>query len=48
MVMTAAIGTVLAVYIMTRGERSLIPLVLSHGIIDSVVLSASWISKVQG
>jgi membrane protease YdiL (CAAX protease family) len=48
MIITGAIGTALAVYFMTRGQRSLIPLVLSHGIIDTAVLSASWIGRTFG
>ena len=48
MLITGAIGIVLAVYFMTRGQRSLVPLVLSHGIIDSAVLSASWLSGASG
>ena len=48
MIITGAIGTVLAVYFMTRGQRSLVPLVLSHGIIDTTVLSASWLSRTFG
>jgi membrane protease YdiL (CAAX protease family) len=48
MLITGAIGIVLAVYFMTRGQRSLVPLVLSHGIIDSAVLSASWLSGGPG
>jgi membrane protease YdiL (CAAX protease family) len=48
MIITGAIGTVLAVYFMTRGQRSLVPLVLSHGIIDTTVLSASWIGRTFG
>ena len=48
MIITGAIGTVLAVYFMTRGQRSLVPLVLSHGIVDTMVLSASWLSRTFG
>ena len=48
MIITGAIGTVLGMYFMTRGQRSLVPLVLSHGIIDSAVLSASWLSGASG
>jgi membrane protease YdiL (CAAX protease family) len=48
MVMTATIGTALAVYFMTRGQRSLIPLILSHGIIDTTVLGISWLSRTFG
>jgi membrane protease YdiL (CAAX protease family) len=48
MIITGAIGTVLAVYFMTRGRRSLVPLVISHGIIDTTVLSASWLSRTFG
>ena len=48
MIITGAIGTALAVYFMTRGQRSLFPLVLSHGIIDTTVLSASWIGRTFG
>ena len=35
-------------YFMTRGQRSLVPLVLSHGIIDTTVLSASWLGRTFG
>ena len=45
MLMTGAIGTALGVYFMTRGQRSLLPLVLSHGIIDTLVLGGSWLSR---
>ena len=45
MVMTGVVGTALAIYFLTRGQRTLIPLVLSHGIIDTTVLSASWLSR---
>ena len=48
MIMTGAIGTALGIYFMTRGQRSLIPLVLSHGIIDSLVLSGSWLARTFG
>jgi len=48
MIITATIGTALAVYFMTRGQRSLIPLVLAHGIIDTTVLSLSWLSHTMG
>jgi hypothetical protein len=48
MLMTGAIGTALGVYFMTRGQRSLIPLVLSHGIIDTLVLGGSWLSRTPG
>ncbi len=48
MIMTATIGTALAAYFMTRGQRTLIPLVLSHGIIDTTVLSVSWVARTIG
>ncbi len=48
MVMTATTGTALAAYFMTRGRRTLVPLVLSHGIIDTTVLTASWLSRTFG
>jgi membrane protease YdiL (CAAX protease family) len=48
MIITGAIGTALGLYFMTRGQRSLIPLVLSHGIIDTTVLSASWLGRMFG
>jgi len=45
MLMTAVIGTALGVYFLTRGQRTLIPLIISHGVIDSSVLGISWLSK---
>ena len=48
MIITGAIGTALGVYFMTRGQRSLVPLVLSHGIIDTTALSVSWLGPMFG
>jgi membrane protease YdiL (CAAX protease family) len=45
MVITGTIGTAMAVYLVTRGERSLIPLVIAHGTIDTIALTAHWISR---
>jgi membrane protease YdiL (CAAX protease family) len=48
MIMTGTIGTALAIYFMTRGQRSLMPLVISHGVIDTLVLSGSWLARTFG
>jgi len=36
MIMAGAIGAVLGTYFITRGRRALIPLMIAHGIIDTV------------
>ena len=36
MIMAGAIGAVLGTYFLTRGHRALIPLMISHGLIDTV------------
>lgn len=48
MLATGIVGTALGVYFLTRGQRSLIPLVISHGLIDTLALSAAWITGIRG
>jgi len=45
MLMTGAVGFVLAFVFLTRMNRNLWPLVIAHGGIDFVVLTLTWISK---
>jgi membrane protease YdiL (CAAX protease family) len=45
MLMTAAVGFVLALAFLTRMNRNLWPLVIAHGTIDSAVLTLNWISS---
>jgi membrane protease YdiL (CAAX protease family) len=45
MLMTGAVGFVLALVFLTRMNRNLWPLVIAHGTIDSAVLAVNWISK---
>jgi hypothetical protein len=45
MLMTGAVGFVLALVFLTRMNRNLWPLVIAHGAIDSAVLAVNWISK---
>ena len=45
MIMTGVVGTSMAVYLLTRGERNLIPLVLAHGTIDTIVLTVNWLTR---
>jgi hypothetical protein len=45
MLMTGAVGFVLALVFLTRMNRNLWPLVIAHGTIDSAVLAFNWISS---
>jgi hypothetical protein len=45
MLMTGAVGFVLALVFLTRMNRNLWPLVIAHGTIDSAVLAVNWISR---
>lgn len=45
MLMTGAVGFVLALAFLTRMNRNLWPLVIAHGSIDSAVLILTWASK---
>jgi membrane protease YdiL (CAAX protease family) len=45
MLMTGAVGFVLALAFLTRMNRNLWPLVIAHGSIDSIVLTLSWMSR---
>ena len=45
MLMTGAVGFVLAFVFLTRMNRNLWPLVIAHGGIDFVVLTLTWISR---
>ena len=45
MVITGAIGFVLAWLFLNRMNRTLWPLVIAHGAIDSVVLTISWVAN---
>jgi hypothetical protein len=45
MLMTGAVGFVLALVFLTRMNRNLWPLVIAHGTIDSAVLAFNWISR---
>jgi hypothetical protein len=44
MLMTGAVGFVLALVFLTRMNRNLWPLVIAHGTIDSAVLAFNWMS----
>ena len=45
MIITGAIGFFLAQYYLKNKEVGLLPLILSHGVIDTVVLTANYINK---
>jgi len=45
MLMTGAVGFVLALVFLTRMDRNLWPLVIAHGTIDSAVLTLNWMSS---
>ena len=44
MIMAGAIGAVLAIYFLTRGRRSLVPLIVAHGLIDTVTQTIHFFS----
>jgi hypothetical protein len=45
MLMTGAVGFVLALAFLTRMNRNLWPLVIAHGSIDSIVRTLTWLSR---
>ena len=45
MLMTGAVGFVLALAFLTRMKRNLWPLVIAHGGIDCLVLTLNWVSR---
>ena len=44
MIMTGAIGAVVGAYFVTRGRRTLIPLMIGHGFVDSVSQTIHFVS----
>lgn len=44
MIMTGAIGAVVGAYFVTRGRRALMPLMIGHGFVDTVSLTANFLA----